>query len=92
MAAAEPVRVARGQPGDKPCHQCRFGATAGRQFLPDPRVYPGLGKAGAAPDRARSDRPIGVRPGWTLKARMPLRCASAAMFSVNLMTAALETE
>jgi hypothetical protein len=30
--------------------------------------------------------------GWTLKTWMPLRLASAARFSVNLITAALETE
>jgi hypothetical protein len=74
VAAAEPVGVARGQPGDEHGHQARLGAPAGPQLLPDPRVHPVLGRTGrCGTGQARSDRPIGVMPGWTLKTRTPMR-------------------
>jgi len=42
--------------------------------------------------KARSPRPMGNSPGWTLKTITPCRLASWARFSENLTTAAFDTE
>lgn len=93
VASAEGVGVPGGKPDDQPGGQCGVGAVAGPQLPAYPGVDAGFRRAGrGAAASARSVSPIGVMPGCTLNTRTPLWLASAARFSVNLMTAALETE
>jgi hypothetical protein len=90
VASAEPVRVARGQPGDEPGHERGLGAAACAQFLPYPGEYLGLGRAGR---RAVRQGPFGQADRGEAGVNAErLDAVAAGLGRENLITAALDTE